>query len=195
MDLAQRVTATGNRPDGRSRPPGWVPSLVGVTPRRPPGTSFESWVEKQIRESMDRGEFDGLAGSGRPISDLDAPPDELRWVRKKLEREGFTYLPPSLALRKEAEEARDRALAARTEAEARATLEAINVKLEAAVRTPLDGPSVYVAPFDVDRLVARWHKAHPEDPAVADPPPLPAEAAGRTRRPRGRWRRSPASPT
>jgi hypothetical protein len=36
-----------------------------MTERKPPGVSFESWVEKQIREAADRGEFDNLPGASR----------------------------------------------------------------------------------------------------------------------------------
>jgi hypothetical protein len=38
-----------------------------MTERKPPGMSFESWVDKQIREATERGEFDGLPGAGKPI--------------------------------------------------------------------------------------------------------------------------------
>ncbi|QXC63100.1 DUF1992 domain-containing protein [Aquihabitans sp. G128] len=148
-----------------------------MTARRPPGTNCETWVEKQIRESMERGEFDELEGAGRPIADLDEPNDELRWVRQKLRREGFAFLPPSLALRRDALEAREQARHARTAQEARRILDEVNVRLVAAVRIPLAGPEVYVPPFDVDKAVAQWHADHPatDEPAAeratAEPPP------------------------
>ncbi len=76
-----------------------------MTERKPPGVGFETWVERQIREATERGAFDDLPGAGRPIPDLDKPHDELWWVKQKLRRENFSYLPPTIALRKQAEEA------------------------------------------------------------------------------------------
>ena len=59
----------------------------------------------QILEATERGAFDNLPGAGRPIEDLDKPHDELWWVKQKLRRENLSYLPPTIALRKEAEDA------------------------------------------------------------------------------------------
>ena len=33
-----------------------------MTERKPPGVSWETWIDRQIREGMERGDFDGLAG-------------------------------------------------------------------------------------------------------------------------------------
>jgi len=168
-----------------------------VTQRKPPGVRFETWIDRQIREAQDRGEFDGLAGAGQPIPDLDEPHDELRWVRQKLKRENVSFLPPSLALRKEAEDARAAAVAARSEADARRILDEINRRIRAALKFPLDGPAVTVMPIDVDRVVAEWQAAHSVPPPVfgdeEEPPDRagpgrPAAAAGSTRR-RWWWRR------
>ena len=46
-----------------------------------------SLVERQIREAMERGEFDDLPGSGRPIEDLDRPYDPGWWARRWIRRE------------------------------------------------------------------------------------------------------------
>jgi len=65
-----------------------------MTERKPPGVGFETWVERQLREAAERGAFDDLPGAGKPIPDLDKPHDELWWVKQKLRRENFSYLPP-----------------------------------------------------------------------------------------------------
>ena len=67
---------------------------------------FETWVDQQIREAQERGEFDNLPGKGKPIKDLHEPYDELWWIRQKLERENISYTPPNLALGKQIEDAR-----------------------------------------------------------------------------------------
>lgn len=50
----------------------------------------ESIVERQIRLAAERGEFDDLPGSGKPIEDLDDAYDPLWWVKKWAEREGLS---------------------------------------------------------------------------------------------------------
>lgn len=90
-----------------------------MTERKPTGVSIESWVDRQIREAAERGEFENLPGYGKPLASLDAPYDELWWIKGKLHREGFSPLPPSLALRKEAEDAKEAVRAARSERQVR----------------------------------------------------------------------------
>src|SRR6476620_9712995 len=107
-----------------------------MTKRKPPGVRFETWVEKQIREAAEEGAFEGLSTHGKPLADLDEPRDELWWVRRKLKREGYTHLPPTLRLRKEAEDARLEARAAPTEAEARRIVTEINERILTAIRLP-----------------------------------------------------------
>lgn len=128
-----------------------------MTERKPPGVSFETWIDKQIREARERGDFDNLPGSGKPIPDLDTR-DELWWVKGKLRRENISYLPPTLVLRKEVEDARKEALAADTEAEVRRLLAAINDKIVEATRKPLSGPPLNLVPIDVERFVASWRE-------------------------------------
>ena len=66
--------------------------------------SNEGWIEKQIREATERGEFDDLPGAGKPLRGVDNP-DPDWWVKGMLEREGLDAsdaMPPVLQLRKEA---------------------------------------------------------------------------------------------
>src|SRR5882724_4522239 len=69
--------------------------------KKPPKVSWESWIERKIRESMERGEFDNLPGHGQPIPDLARPYDELWWLRKKVRDEGLSIEPPAFTLRRE----------------------------------------------------------------------------------------------
>jgi hypothetical protein len=127
-----------------------------MTERKPPGVGFQSWVERQIQEAMERGEFDNLPGAGKPIADLDKPHDELWWVKQKLRRENLSYLPATLALRKEAEDALAAVLRARSEAQVRRILAAINRKILDGNRKAASGPPLNLMPFDVERVVAGW---------------------------------------
>src|SRR5215212_4337353 len=111
-----------------------------MTERKPPGLSWESWIDRQIREGIERGEFDGLPGHGKPIAGRGETDDELWWVREKLRREEVAYLPPALAVRQELDETRVKIAAARTEAEVRGLVEAINERIRHVNRTAVDGP-------------------------------------------------------
>jgi hypothetical protein len=129
-----------------------------MTDRKPPGVGFGTWVERQIREAAERGEFDNLPGAGKPIADLDKPHDELWWVKDKLRRENLSYLPPTIALRKEAEDALAAAYEARSEAEARRILADINRKITEGNRKAAEGPPLNLMPFDTERVVRTWRE-------------------------------------
>jgi hypothetical protein len=129
-----------------------------MTERKPPGVGFGTWVERQIREATERGEFDNLPGAGKPIEDLDKPHDELWWVRQKLRRENLSYLPPTIALRKEAQEALAAASRAGSEAQVRRIVADINRKIVEGNRKAASGPPLNLMPFDVERVVRAWRE-------------------------------------
>lgn len=156
--------------------------------RKPRGTDWGTWIDTVIQEGRDRGEFDNLPGAGKPIEGLDKPHDELWWVRKKLKDEGISYLPLTLALRKEREDTLAAIEGLSSEARVRELLERLNQKIRAANRRPSQGPPSTVAPVDVDQAVARWRQGRAAGGATnagADPegsgtnPPAEAPAPGR----------------
>ncbi|MFB6630123.1 DUF1992 domain-containing protein [Streptomyces sp. NPDC056362] len=128
-----------------------------MTERKPPGVSFESFVDKQIREAAERGDFRSLPGFGKPLPDDSAPYDELWWIKGKMHREGASVLPPSLALRKAAEDARAEIASAVSESQVRRVLGEINTKIAEALARPPAGPPLNLRPFDVEAEVARWN--------------------------------------
>ncbi|MEU9302274.1 DUF1992 domain-containing protein [Streptomyces sp. NPDC048269] len=132
-----------------------------MTERKPPGVDIESWVDRQIREAADRGDFENLPGWGKPLASLDAPYDEMWWIKQKMHREGFSALPPSLALRKEAEDAMEAVRAARSERQVRALLAEINEKIRAALRMPPQGPPLGLTEYDVEDVVRTWRETRP----------------------------------
>jgi len=132
-----------------------------VTRRRPPGTSFRSWIDRQLDDAHDRGEFDELPGAGKPIPGLGKPYDELWWIKQKLRRENLSYLPPSLALRKAAHDALAEAAEAKSEGEVRRILAGINRQIVEANRKPAPGPAVMLVPFNVEAVVRRWRAGEP----------------------------------
>ncbi|MEV5239513.1 DUF1992 domain-containing protein [Streptomyces cinnamoneus] len=121
---------------------------------------LESWADRQIREAERRGDFRDLPGFGKPLPGIDRPYDEDWWIKEKMRRENISFLPPALALRKEAEDALAAAVAARTEGEARRIVGEINDKVAAALRRPPPGPALNLAPFDVGSVLATWRDRH-----------------------------------
>jgi Domain of unknown function (DUF1992) len=142
-----------------------------MTERKPPHVSVESWVEKQIRESMDRGEFDNLPGAGKPL-DLDKSDDELWWIRKKMHREGVSAdaaLPTPLRLRKEIEDLPATVRPFVTERAVREVVEDLNKRITDWLRVPV-GPPVIVVPVDVEDVVAQWKADRPAPPVETAAP-------------------------
>jgi hypothetical protein len=133
-----------------------------MTERKPPGVGFETWVDRQIREAQERGVFEGLTGAGKPLAGLDATYDEMWWVKNKMRQENLTYLPPTLALRKEAEDAMEAALRAPSESQVRRIVAEINEKISALLAKPPPGPPLGVKPFDADEIVEHWQRRRGE---------------------------------
>jgi len=129
--------------------------------RRPILSDWESAVERQIREGIDRGEFDNLPGAGKPLEGLDGPHDEEWWVKQKLRREQVSGLPPALAVRKELEVAIDQIAAATSERTVRQIVAEINERIVRVNSRTISGPPSTVSPLDVEVVVDRWKGAQP----------------------------------
>ena len=133
----------------------------------------QTWVDLQVRQAMERGEFDDLPGAGKPIPDLGATHDPDWWVKRLVERERITVLPAALQLRKddaELEAALDRL---GSEREARAFVEDFNARVIRARYTPVDGPPLITMPRDVEETIAAWHERRAARRLAAPPRPEP----------------------
>jgi len=122
-------------------------------------TGFESWIDRQIREAQERGEFDNLPGAGKPIKGLRNPPDENWWVKGLMERENLKpVLPTTLSLRKESAELHDRVASERTEQAVREIAQDLNARILDSRKRPVDGPPLPLRTVDVEEVVARWRE-------------------------------------
>ena len=114
-------------------------------------------VEIAIDQAIRRGDFDNLAGAGKPIPGLGATNDPDWWIRRKIERERLTGLgPPALTLRTEYASLANRLDELRTDAEVREYLEDFNHRVIEARRQLLGGPPVVTPTVDVDQWVSDW---------------------------------------
>jgi hypothetical protein len=147
-----------------------------MTQRKPPGVSWETWIDRQIRVGMEAGAFDDLPGTGRPVPDIDRPRDEMWWVRDKVRREGVTSVPPAVAVRREMDATVVAIAAATSEDEVRHLVATINERVRGLNSRPVSGPPSTVAPLDAEVEVAAWRAARPRpDPGA---PPSAATGAG-----------------
>jgi hypothetical protein len=127
--------------------------------KKPPGVSWESWIDRKIRQSMEAGEFDNLPGSGEPIPDLACPYDELWWLRKKLREEQLSIDPPTLVLRREYHDTLAKIADARSEGDVRRLVAAINERIVYVNSHTTFGPPSDLVPLNVERVVAEWRDA------------------------------------
>ena len=123
--------------------------------QRPLPTQWHALVEGRIRRALEEGEFENLPGAGKPIPDLDAPYDELWWVKKWMQRERLGALPESLRFKREVAETIERLQRRGDEASVRAELENLNARIRKANATMVDGPAVNLACVDVEAFLAR----------------------------------------
>lgn len=142
---------------------------------------WESWVERQIREATQRGEFDNLPGTGKPL-DLGNPDDPDWWIKRLVRREGIDTsqaLHPTLALRREAKTYPAALADLRTEEQVREVVRDFNRRVIEDRRRPVQGRAMPpVAPrLDMDEMVTAWRQLRAAKAAAlsADNPPAAAE--------------------
>ena len=121
---------------------------------------YESPVERAIREAQERGEFDDLPGTGKPLNLKDVG-DPLWWVHQLVEREQLDLggaMPTPLALRKEAAGFPGSLVDLRSEESVRAVLEDFNARVRRdRLRPPDRGmPQILAPTVDVEDLVQQW---------------------------------------
>jgi Domain of unknown function (DUF1992) len=112
-----------------------------------------SWVEQQIREAQERGDFDNLPGAGKPLKLRH--PDDPDWFAKSLmEREDISgVLPGPLALRKERRQLPEIIDECSTEEQVREILTDFNARVRAQV---LRDTTVVIGGVHVEEMVAEW---------------------------------------
>lgn len=119
-------------------------------------TSSAQWVELQIERAMRDGEFDDLPGAGKPIPGIDQPHDPDWWLKRLIERERLSVLPPALALRTE-DAGMDDVLDRETTPDGvRRVLVDFNARIVDARRQLQGGPPCITALRDIDQEIVAW---------------------------------------
>jgi hypothetical protein len=123
-------------------------------PKRP--LSWNHLAEERIKSAQAEGQFENLPGFGQPIPGIDAPHDELWWVKDKLKREQLSSLPPALVIRLDVEKTLQKIRGLPTEGEVRQEVASLNERIRKASLGVTWGPSVDVMPLELHEIVAQW---------------------------------------
>jgi hypothetical protein len=158
-----------------------------MTERKPPGMSFDSWIDQQITEAEERGAFDDLPGAGKPLPNRPEDDDGLAWVRNWMRREGVSpevMLPEPLKLRRESARLAETVHDLPCEQEVHDAVAELNHRIMEWRKIPL-GPPIFVPLVDEDKMVSTWRERQPAAPPAEDARPARAPAPTRLRW----WRR------
>lgn len=125
----------------------------------------ENWIDRQIREARERGEFDNLPGEGKPLKGLDGRHDPDWWIKQKLADEDLESTVESVqSLRAEARQLMSMLTYERFESDVREIVGDLNRRILDARRRRADGPvAATIATFDVDVVVAEWRMRRAAD--------------------------------
>jgi Domain of unknown function (DUF1992) len=147
-----------------------------VIPRKPPGMSFETWVDSQIRTAQEKGAFENLQGAGRPLPRRHTEQSSYEWALEWARRENVDpigMLPPGLALRRERQDLPGVLARLSSESAVRAAVDDLNARIELYWRRPAEGPQVAIGQVDVEEAVALWRAERPLPTAPAPPVAVP----------------------
>ncbi|MGY1690260.1 DnaJ family domain-containing protein [Geodermatophilus sp. SYSU D01105] len=153
-----------------------------MTERKPPGMSFETWVDQQITQAQARGAFADLEGAGRPLRRREREQSSYEWAlewARRQQADPRDLLPPGMALRRERDELPERVAGLPSEAAVRAVVDDFNARVQAFWRRPQESRWAPVPGLaDLDALLEHWRATRP-------PPPPPVEVPAAP--PRRRW--------
>jgi hypothetical protein len=133
-----------------------------MTRRKPPKVAFRWWVDRQIAEARERGEFDDLPGTGKPLPKPTGNDAATDWVLREVKKGGHdtkALLPPALALKREVQDLPETLAAERTEQHVRGLVEDLNRRIRQAYLNHHTGPPLTVALVDVEEAVTDWRRS------------------------------------
>jgi hypothetical protein len=148
-----------------------------MTERKPRDMTFRSWIDQQISEAEERGAFDNLPGTGKPLPNRGD--DENAWLIDWIRREGISteeLLPVPLKLRKQSSRLASTVHEMRSEQEVRDAVAELNYQIVEWRKIPT-GPPVFVALVDTEAMVAKWREAQTPQVAPSTPPVAPSASS------------------
>jgi hypothetical protein len=129
-----------------------------MTERKTPGMSWETWIDEQIRVAKEQGAFDNLPGAGKPLPDLGREEGLDWWVRRLVQREQLSIVPPSLELARKVEKELAAIEKLSDEATVRSRVAALNIEIAKTNATVTDGPPTRIGTLNADKIVEQWRR-------------------------------------
>ena len=129
-----------------------------MTRRKPPGRTFESWTEEQIREAEREGGFENLPGRGKPLPDTYQPYDPDWWIKSLVQREQISILLPALEVRRKLAATLERIREMTDEAAVRGEIETLNAAIRRLNSHASSGPPTHIGCLNVEKTVERWRE-------------------------------------
>ena len=128
-----------------------------MTEQKPPGITLEHWTEELIRRAQaEEGDFSQLPGAGKPLPGIGEPYDPDWWLKKLIQREQLSLLPPSLELLRKVETELGNLRNLSDERLVRTRVEALNREIAKVNARASEGPATRLGPLDVDQVVEEW---------------------------------------
>ena len=130
--------------------------------REPGKDFFEPFPERQVREAMARGEFDNLAGAGRPLPAqwyANHAPDW--WLHRKLADENLplsAVLPPSVQVRQQKAQIQQLLAEISREDQARELIEDLNARIVEVNLAQRGQHAVLTKKLPVEETLAEWRR-------------------------------------
>lgn len=123
---------------------------------------FENHVERLLRQARERGEFDNLTGSGKPLPpDWYADTSENWWIHRKIADEGLSsdaMLPPEVLLRRERRAIQDTLASVTDEEHARTIVRDLAARIAQSNRDQRGTRMPLVAPLPLESTIAQWRQ-------------------------------------
>jgi hypothetical protein len=112
-------------------------------------------ADMRIRKAIERGEFDNLPGSGKPL-DLPDHHDPDWWFKSLMRRERIVMVPPSIQLRKDDAALDEQLDRLSNEVAVRREVEQFNERVIRARYQLPAGPPLITMPRDIEATAAAW---------------------------------------
>ena len=108
------------------------------------------------QKPQEAGAFDRLPGAGKPLPGLTEGYDPLWWLKKLVQREQISVLPPSLELLRKVKSELAKIWQVADEAQVRSRLLALNAEIAKVNARAAEGPPTRLGLLNVDEIVAEW---------------------------------------
>ena len=130
-----------------------------MSERKPFGVTWNSWIDRQVTESRQRGEFDDLPGKGKAFTASDHHYDENWWIKSKMREDDFDLTPQTIKVRKKTEDWLAQYHQLPNLEVLTFQAKQLNQEITQANRGPL-GPLSPQALLDIEKICQEWQAKH-----------------------------------